>query len=116
MDIFISEGSFIAFANNIAFYLSALLSFACSASLMLFGVVYRNDSFWKSTAMIITGIAVLVGIAWGLETLGWAAPREISLAAALVVGPSWIVITVGIVSLVVIECSRGDKNKFGGRK
>ena len=111
MDNFISESSFLTLVFNVVFYLSALLSFACAASSMLFGVVYRNDSLLKSVFAIVLGIAILVGVAWGLETLNWTAPREVSLAAALVVGPSWLVLIVGFISLLIIECSRSVRKK-----
>ncbi len=109
MGTFTSDDPYLALAMNVVFYLSALLSFACAASAILFGIVYRNDSLVKSVLAIAVGAAILFGVAWGLDELNWATPREVSLAAVLVVGPAWLTFGIGMISLLILELSRSMK-------
>ena len=116
MENFTFEETFCTLVSSIVFFLFALLSFACAVSAVVLGVAYRNDSVWKSTALIVTGIAILVGVAWGIETLNWSVPQEISLAAVLVVGPALVTLFVGLIFIILLDSLRIYKSKAGNRK
>lgn len=113
MENFITESSVIALLMSLGFFLSALLSFACGASALLFGIVYRNDNIAKSVTFVIIGLAIIFGVAWGINELGWVVPSEISFASVVVVAPSWLTFGIGMIWLVVLGCSRFIKRKFG---
>ena len=113
MENFVTESSLIALVTSVGFFLSALLSFACGASVLLFGIVYRNDSVIKSVTFVIVGLAIIFGVAWGINEINWVVPSEVSLATIVVVAPSWLLLGGSFIWLLILDCSRFIKKRFG---
>ena len=106
MENFLFSDSFSTLSISVVFYLSALLSFACGASAILSGIVYRTESLIKSAIAILVGIAVVYGVSWGMDELHWTVPTQFSFAALAVVGPSWLFFGGCAIFLAILDILR----------
>lgn len=113
MENVITESLLIDLVMSMGFFLSALLSFACGVSTLLFGIVYRKSNLAKLLVLAVVGLAIIFCVAWGINELNWVAPSELSFAAIIVVAPSWLFFGASFVFLLVMDFSRLIKKNFG---